>query len=170
MKVRELSRVAILAAMLYVGFVMFSSILYLEVVTLMIVVYGSCLPLKESTMAGFIFGFLYLLSNGIFPWTVMYILIFPLYAFIGYLFRHHLRTYPHVSVLLCFFLSFLLGQLIDIPFLLFSNKITFLYILLGIKTSLIQGLVSAMQAYFLFEVCQKRFIQLNKSSNKDGII
>lgn len=164
MKVRELSRVAFLAAMLYVGFVMFSSILYLEVVTLMIILYGSCLPLKESTMAGFIFGLIYLLSQGIFPRTLMYMIIFPSYACIAYLARNSLKSHSSLAIPLCFICSFALGQLVDLPFLLFSNKITLIYILLGVKTSLIQALITATQAYFLFEPCQRRLILLNQKN------
>ena len=68
---------------------------------------------------------------------MMYCLIYPLYSlFIGcsrkFLNRHFLAL-----VFTCGFLSFLTGQLVQLPFMLISGKITAIYILMGLKTSLI---------------------------------
>ena len=48
-----------------------------------------------------------------------------------------LRTGIHLWLL-----SFLTGQLVQLPFMLISGKITAIYILMGLKTSLIQGFMS----------------------------
>jgi len=45
-------------------------------------------------------------------------------------------------VFTCGFLSFLTGQLVQLPFMLISEKITVIYVLMGLKTSLIQGFMS----------------------------
>lgn len=63
----------------------------------------------------------------------------------------------HVAqILICFLFSFLLGQLVDLPFLLFSDKVTMLYLLLGLKTSLIQGVITAIEAALFFDAFYTR--------------
>ena len=47
--------------------------------------------------------------------------------------------------------AFLTGQLVDLPFLLFSKTITMLYLVMGLKTSLIQGCLTFIVTLFLWE-------------------
>ena len=47
--------------------------------------------------------------------------------------------------------AFLTGQLVDLPFLLFSKTITILYLVMGLKTSLIQGCLTFIVTLFLWE-------------------
>ena len=53
------------------------------------------------------------------------------------------------------FFSFLTGQLVDLPFLLLSDTVTVLYMLMGLKTSLIQGCLTFLVLLFLFEPVRK---------------
>ena len=69
----------------------------------------------------------------------MYCLIYPLYSLIVGCSRNFLNRHFFVLVFTCGFLSFLTGQLVQLPFMLISDKITLIYMLLGLKTSLIQG-------------------------------
>ena len=156
MNTKQLTHIAFLACIMMVAYLSFSSVLYLEILTFTALVIAVCLPLKESLMASFIFGLLMILLQGIFPWTVMYLVIFPVYVFFAYHLRKLLFLQSWLPVLINFLYSFLLGQLLDLPFLLFSKEATYLYWLMGIKTSLIQGCLSAAIAAFLFEpVCDR---------------
>lgn len=151
MKTKQLTRIAFLACILMVSYLSFSQILYLEVVTFVTMVIAVCFPLKESLWAALIFGLLVILFQGLFIWNVMYAVIFPIYVLIAYILRKKLLQYNSLAIIVGFCFSFLLGQLLDLPFLLFSKEVTYLYWLMGLKTSLIQGVLSAVQATFLFE-------------------
>lgn len=86
----------------------------------------------------------------------MDLLLFPTYVWICHGLKKPLIQSSWLSILVCFLLSFLLGQLIDLPFLLFSKEVTVLYWVMGLKTSLIQGFISAVLTAFLFEpVCDR---------------
>lgn len=151
MKTRELTHIALLACIMYVGFVSFSSVLYLEVITVITVLIGVTFKLKESLMASLVFAMINLLTNGIFPWTIMYLILFPCFSFLSYALRNLLIKSHVTQILICFLFSFLLGQLVDLPFMLFSGKVTMLYLLLGLKTSLIQGVITAIEAALFFD-------------------
>ena len=56
--------------------------------------------------------------------------------------RKFLNRHFLALVFTCGFLSFLTGQLVQLPFMLISEKITVIYVLMGLKTSLIQGFMS----------------------------
>lgn len=53
--------------------------------------------------------------------------------------------------LICGFLSFLSGQLLQLPFMLISENVTIIYILLGLKTSLVQGILSAGLCFICYQ-------------------
>ena len=53
--------------------------------------------------------------------------------------------------LLCGLLSFMTGQLLQLPYMLVSSKVTAFYLLAGLKTSLIQGGLSAVLCFVLFQ-------------------
>lgn len=160
MNTKQLATVSLLVACMFVAYTLFSSVLYLEVITFTTVLIACLFPLKLSMMASFCFGLLHIVLNGVFPWTVMFIAIFPLYSFLGYTLRHQLIHNGVLTILIGFLFSFLIGQLVDLPFLLFSGKITVLYIIMGLKTSLLQGLMSAFLYAFLFE---KVYVRIDKA-------
>ena len=122
MKARELCFIAVIASIEAVVFTSFSFILYLECITFTIVVFAMTFQTRQAVLGAVVFTILYSL-------------------FIGcsrkFLNRHFLAL-----VFTCGFLSFLTGQLVQLPFMLISEKITVIYVLMGLKTSLIQGFMS----------------------------
>ncbi len=151
MKARKLTRIAIMACIEQVVFGSFSEILYLECITLTLVLFALVFEWKEAVLAAVVFGFLnILLKQGVTPWSMMYLIIYPCYsALVGSLKKTLLKHFSLI-VVLTGFLSFLTGQLLQLPFLLFSKKMTLLYLILGLKTSLIQGGLSAAACLLLF--------------------
>lgn len=142
MKARELCFIAVIASIEAVVFTSFSFILYLECITFTIVVFAMTFQTRQAVLGAVVFTILNLSTQGVAPWSMMYCLIYPLYSlFIGcsrkFLNRHFLAL-----VFTCGFLSFLTDQLVQLPFMLISGKITAIYILMGLKTSLIQGFMS----------------------------
>lgn len=160
MKPSVLTRIAMMACMQYVVFTMFSQVLYLEAVTLITLLFAVVFPLRESMLASVIFACVNMLTRGVMPWTIMYLILFPLYSLLGYTLRTLLISRNEWTLLICFLFSFLLGQLVDLPFILFSGKITMIYMLMGLKTSLIQGFLSACEAAFLFDPLYRQLMKI----------
>ena len=151
MSVRQLTRIALLACIEQVIFGSFTEILYLECITLTIVLFALVFSRKEAFYASVTFGILnMLIKQGVTPWSMMYLLIYPSYTLLVGLLKKTLLKHFSLTVILTGVLSFLTGQLLELPFLLVSKKITVLYLIAGFKTSLIQGCISAFACMLLF--------------------
>lgn len=162
MKANQLTKIAFMAASMVCVFQVFSNILYLELITFTIVLYAMNTSAQEAIVSCVIFACLNMLFLGITPWTCMYLMIYPIYALITLLMKNFLKKHLLCLCLLCGFLSFLCGQLLDLPFLLFSKHVTLLYWISGLKTSLIQGILSFLCCLFLYEPLSKRMEILKK--------
>ena len=163
MSTRQLVRIAMMACIETVIFGSFSDILYLECITMTIVLFALVFDKKESFWAAVVFGIMNMLvRQGVNLWSMMYLIIYPLYSLlISALKRHLLNRFKRVAIITGI-LSFLTGQLLELPFLLFSTKITVFYLLMGLKTSLIQGCVSAVACGILGKSIFKVLIRIRK--------
>lgn len=151
MRVRELCYIAVMGALESVVFTSFSFVLYLECITLTIVLFSMAFETKQAVLAAVVFGILNLSVQGVTPWSMMYLLIYPVYSFIIGCLKPYLKRHFLLIVILTGFLSFLTGQLVQLPFMLFSEKITILYIIAGLKTSVIQGFVSGITCFICYQ-------------------
>ena len=145
MTARELTRIALMGTLLYIVFHAFSDILYLEMITF---------SRRETVIACVLFAALHLLLHGIMVWNIAYLLIFPTYGYLFASMKRLLKGRPTLTALIAGCFSFLIGQLVDLPFILFSQTITVFYLLLGVKTSLIQGTLTFLVTLFLYEPIQ----------------
>ena len=160
MKTRELTKVAFLASLLMIGYLLCYNILYVEVVTILTLLYGCTQRRKIAMMACFCFGLLVLLVFGIFPWSLMYCVIFPCYAWLASYLKKWLLKGEAACIFISFIFAFLLGQLIDLPYWLFSGKLTLLYMVAGLKASLIQGLICAIESACFFRSVSQRILKM----------
>lgn len=151
MNVRQMAHIALMGAILYAVFQAFSNILYLEMITFTILCFAHVFTRKEVVISCVLFACIQILLNGLTLWNVAYLLIFPLYGWIFSKSRDLLKNRLWANALLSGFFSFLTGQLVDLPFLLFSKTVTMLYMLMGLKTSLIQGCLTFIVTLFLWE-------------------
>ncbi len=163
-KTREVIYSAFIGSILYLLFVLFSNILYVEMLTFTLIVFSLSFPIYTVVYGALLFGMLQILLNGLLPWNVMYLCIYPLYALITYVFKNILENHPLRIAFYGMFLSFLMGQLMELPFLFFSKTITIAYILLGLKTSIIQSLITFLEFLFLFDPVKRILIQIRKES------
>ena len=133
MSVRQLVQAALLGALELVVFAAFSGILYLEAVTFTIVCVALCLDRRIAVLS--------------------YLAIYPLYSLgVSCLRTRQMTSLQAALVTGC--LSFLTGQLLQIPWMLFSRVLAAGYLLLGLQTSLIQGVLSVILTLCLFRpVC-----------------
>ena len=151
MNVRQMAHMALMAAILYAVFQAFSNILYLEMITFTILCFAHVFTRKEVVVSCILFACIQILLNGLTLWNIAYLLIFPVYGWIFSKSRRFLKKHGFANALLAGFFSFLTGQLVDLPFLLFSKTVTMLYMLMGLKTSLIQGCLTFIVTLFLWE-------------------
>ena len=91
MSTRQLTRTAIMAAVLYAIFRMFADILYLELITFSLLLFALVFERREVIAAAGIFALLQLLLHGIMLWNIGYLIIFPTYALLFSLSRDWLR-------------------------------------------------------------------------------
>lgn len=150
-KVRQMAHIALMGAILYAVFQAFSNILYLEMITFTILCFAQVFVRKEVVLSCVLFACIQILFNGLTLWNIMYLLIFPMYGWIFSKSADVLKDHLVAHAFLAGFFSFLTGQLVDLPFLLFSKTVTLLYMLMGLKTSLIQGCLTFIVTLFLFE-------------------
>lgn len=162
MVAKQLTRIAMMACILSVAFTCCSQILYLEIITLTLALFAFVFTKKEVVLAALVFAIVNMLIQGISIWTMMYAIIYPIYALILASSKKFLLKHRMVLVFVVSFFSFLTGQLLDLPFILFSSKVTIFYILLGLKTSLIQGALTAIEGLFLFDPLYNSLILIER--------
>lgn len=149
--VKELCVISIMACIEAVMFTVFSQVLYLEGITLTVVLFACVFRCRTAFLAAVVYGFVNMLIHGATPWTMMYLLIYPAYSAIVSACRSLIGQRVLIWSVLCGILSFLTGQLLQLPFLLVSKTVTAIYLLTGLKTSLIQGCLSAVLCFLIFQ-------------------
>lgn len=151
MRVNQLTRIALMGCIEVIVFGGFSDILYLGCITLTIVLFALAFDVKEAVLAAVVFGIMNMVvKQGVTIWSMMYLLIYPCYSLLVGFLKKWLLKHFWLCVVMTGVLSLLTGQLLQIPFLLVSKKVTLIYLVLGLKTSVIQGLLSALCCALLF--------------------
>lgn len=149
--VREMARCAVLGTLFYIVFHLFSNVLYVEGITLTLFVCAQVFKRKEVLAGTMVFALLQLFFHGFMIWNMAYAVIFPLYALWFCSLNRLAAKHEWVAWAAGTLAAFLLGQLVDLPFLVFGKTVTIVYILLGMKTSLIQAGVVFLEFLFLYE-------------------
>ncbi|MCI9292243.1 MAG: cytochrome b [Erysipelotrichaceae bacterium] len=168
MKARQLTQIAFMAAIMVCVFQLCSNILYLELITFTIVLFASVFQKKTAIVSCIVFALLNMMVMGITLWTLLYLMIYPLYAWIIASWKLFLMKHPLCLCIVCGCLSFLCGQLLDLPFLLFGKQATLVYVLMGLKTSLIQGILSFVTCMLLFDPLYLQMSKLEKERGNEG--
>ena len=151
MSIKRISLCAILAALLFVIYMSFSQILYLEFVTFTIVLFALNIPKWDNVWIVCVFVCLIWLVYGIGPWSLMYMIVYPGFTIILSLLKPLIKKHIYLIALLAFIIGLLAGNLIDLPFLLISKEVTVVYILMGIKTTIIQGLIAFITVLLIYQ-------------------
>ena len=149
--VKQLCVISIIACIEAVVFTSFSQLLYLEAITLTVLMFAVVFDKRISLMGALVYGLVNMVINGITPWTFMYFLIYPCYTLIVIAMKPVLKDCILGYSVLCGVLSFMTGQFLQLPYLLFSEKVTAFYLLAGLKTSVIQAGLSAVSCFVLFQ-------------------
>ena len=80
--VKQLCVISIIACIEAVVFTSFSQLLYLEAITLTVLMFAVVFDKRISLMGALVYGLVNMVINGITPWTFMYFLIYPCYTLI----------------------------------------------------------------------------------------
>ena len=156
MNTKELVRISLMGCVQFLLFYMFSDILYVEVITIITIIFALIFSKKEAIFASIIFGLLnIILKQGITTWSIMYFIIYPMYSLIIGIFKSKLLNSKIMIVVVCFIFSFMTGQLLQLPYMLISKNITIYYIIIGFKTSIIQATITSCICYFIINVLKK---------------
>lgn len=161
-KTKRLTRDALLGAFLFVIMKSLSNILYVEAITISIVTIALVFDLSDSLLSSLTFSFLILMITGVSTWNLMYALIYSLYTLLTYLLKKPLLKHQFLLIPYCFFLAFLTGQLLDLPFILINKNVGLFYIITGLKTSLIQGIIVSIEAILIFEPMHKTLSKIKE--------
>ncbi|WP_332556451.1 hypothetical protein [Clostridium sp.] len=163
MSTREMTRIAVLATLLYVIQFIGSFMLYFEWVNFAILLYGVYLKKREAWLSVVVFCFMIMLTRGIGLWSLMYLIIFPQYALIySYVSGRFKNEYGLAA--LGFLLSFMAGTLIDLPYILAAGldyRGLIIRLLLGFQVSLSSGVITFISTLYLLKPL-KRVFQFNK--------
>lgn len=157
MKAKEITTVATLAVFLYIIYFLGSFVSYIELVGFVILVYGTVLRTKVAYLAAVVFTLIVMITKGIAPWSFMYLLVFPQYILI-YSAIAKITKNKVVYFILAGILSFSLGTLIEIPYLLtggLHGKALLVYILMGFQVSLGNMACTVVAGIFLYEPFEK---------------
>lgn len=163
MNSKKVTRVAMLASILYIIQFIGSGLLYIELVNFTILLYGVTLKRDESYLAVTIFCLLVMLTRGFGLWTIMYLVVFPQYALIYAALGKKIKSL-YLLALLGFVLAFICGTLIDIPYIIAANldyKGLIIRLLLGFQVSIVNALVTFVATLFLLDPLKKLLLKLN---------
>ncbi len=176
MSVKEMTKVALLATLLFMIYSMGSMVMYVELFNFTVLLYGVSLTRRQSFGAVLIFSCLLVLVYGVQIWTLMYVLVFPTYTLV----YHQVGKWTHSEYVLAsvgFILAFLCGTLIDLPFMLIidlpfmlmsglTSKALIIRLILGFQVSLGNGICTFLATLFLFPSLSKLLTKLNKNGTQ----
>ncbi|WP_127837197.1 hypothetical protein [Clostridium prolinivorans] len=159
MSAREITKISLLAAFLYIIQFLGSFVLYFELVNFTILTYGVYLKRKEAWLSTVVFCLIVMLTRGIAPWSIMYLVVFPQYALIYSLVKNKTKN-QYILASVGFILAFLCGTLIDLPFMIsakLSYKAFIIRLLMGFQVSLGNAAVTFIATIYLLKPMQRVF-------------
>ncbi len=162
MTIKKLSLNAILASLLFVVYLTFSQILYLEFLTFSIILISLNVPRKDAILIVVTFVILVWLVYGINLWSLMYLIIYPGFAFLISVSKKIIKKSEYYVAITGFTFALLAGNLIDLPFILFSKELTLIYLVLGFKTTLVQAVICFTTILIIYQKFESLFISLLK--------
>ena len=163
--VKELCVIAMMACIEAVVFSSFSHILYLEGITLTVLLFAVVFKRRTAFLAAVVYGLVNMIVSGVTLWSMMYFLIYPGYTLICCGLKPVLKENVLLWSLCCGILSFSTGQILQIPWMLFSKRLTMIYVLTGLKTSLIQGCLSAVFCFLCFKMLREVLKRIERRLN-----
>ena len=153
MSAKEITRISALAVFLYIVYFLGSSVEYIELVSFVILLYGTTIKTKVAYFSAVVFTIIVMITRGIGLWTIMYLIVFPQYILIYSTVAKFTKN-KIIYLILAAFLSFWLGTLIDLPYILtggLHGKALIIYILMGFQVCLGNMACTVVAGIFLYD-------------------
>lgn len=151
LQTKEMTRIAFAAAILVCVYWAFSQILYIELVTTTLILYGLNFSKRDTFLIALVFSAVLVIMYGIQSFTIMYMVVFPIFGLLTSLLKRPLEKYLHFTAFYGGLFSFILGTLVDLPYLLFSGKSTFIYLITGLQVGIPKGFATIVVIVLAFE-------------------
>ena len=162
MRTRELTTTALLATILYIVYTMGSFVMYVELFNFMLVVYGVCFKRKQAWMATVLFVILLIITRGLAPWTLMYLLLFPQYVLIYSWLKEKTKS-ETILAIVAGILAFCCGTIIDFPYIFVADlgyEALIARLLMGFQVSLGNLLCTFLATLFLLKPLGKVIMRI----------
>lgn len=151
MKAKDITLTGFLSAIMYLIYSIGSGILYFELLNFTILLYGVSFSRRTSYLSTLVFTLLVILTFGLSPWTMMYLILFPLYSLIYSFLGNYIRSEYTLAV--CgFILAFACGTIIDLPYILMAGldyRGLIIRLLLGFQVSIFSAGTTFISTLFL---------------------
>lgn len=164
MSAKEITRIAVLAAILYCIYFLGSFFMYVELVGFITLLYGVSLDKKTSYFAALVFACLVILTRGFGPWSLMYIVVFPQYTLIYY-FLSKITKSEYIYGIVGFILSFMTGTIIELPYIFMTGmagKSLITYLILGFQVSLGNAACTLLATLFLLKPLRTLLVKVTR--------
>lgn len=164
MKAKDITLIALLASIMYVIYTIGSGFLYFELLNFTVLLYGVTFSKKTSYFSTLVFSLLVILTWGLAPWTVMYLVVFPVYSLIYSSLGNHIRS-EYLFAAFGFILAFFCGTIIDLPYIYMAGldyRGLVIRLLLGFQVSIINAGTTFISTLFLLYPIRKALL---KSTN-----
>ncbi|MGL4875928.1 MAG: hypothetical protein ACRC30_14910 [Clostridium sp.] len=159
MTAKEITRIAILSAIIFISYYIGSSLMYVSITNFLILLYGVYVEKKVAYITIVIWCFLVIFLYGFGLWVVMYFVLFPQYILIyNWLYKRTQSEY--VFAFVGAFLTFICGTLIDLPFIIQSHMwghMLWIRLILGFETDIGSTLCTLFGCLFLLKPLKRAF-------------
>lgn len=159
----QITRIALLGALLYATHVALSAIPNIEVVTLLIVIFTKNLG-KEGTLACFVYVFLTAITWGFGLWWCTYLVVWPLFSLIVYKFRKIDSWIVWAIINAVFGLCF--GAIFAVPYIFVSPVYALNYWISGIPFDVAHCIGNFVSALILGKSLDTAMARILKNTNK----
>lgn len=164
LKLIQITRIALLGALLYASQVALSALPNIEVVTLLIVIFTKNLG-KEGTLACFVYVFLTAITWGFGLWWCTYLVIWPLFSLIVYKFRKIDNWVVWAIINAVFGLCF--GAIFAVPYIFVSPSYALNYWISGIPYDVAHCAGNFAAALILGKPLDKSIASIVKNKERD---
>lgn len=154
MKVRQIAYTTFLAAILWLVKISLASVPNVEMVTLLVIVYGATLPFKIGYPAVAIYVILDSMIFGFGDWVPALFIIWSLYFWVAAILKRWLFKSWHWAIVSAFF-GIIFGSLFSIYYYFLYGTLSLIYLIQGLPYDLIHAVSNFFIALILFEPVSK---------------
>ncbi|WP_288478343.1 hypothetical protein [uncultured Clostridium sp.] len=159
MSAKDITRIAVLSAILFIVYYLGSTLMYVSITNFVILLYGVYVKRKNAYITLIVFCFLVMLLYGFGMWVIMYFVLFPQYILIYSALYKRCKS-EYVLAFVGAFLTFICGTLIDLPFIIstgLGGHALVVRLVLGFETDLGSTLCTLFGVLFLLKPLKRAF-------------